>query len=194
MTTTFPRIRGTKTTNRLRAVSTPSSADLFPIVYDELRSIASNYLRRQPVGHTLQPTALVHEAYMRLAEDAEAGTWERAQFLGIAARVMRHVLVDHTRRRTAAKRGGGSRRIALEEIAETTTALTWKGVDILALGEALEKLEELDARRARIVDMRVFLGMSVVETADAIGISPKTVEKDWAGARAWLRLALDRGE
>lgn len=174
--------------HRARDGDPKAAAELFPLVYDELRRIAAGYLRQQPAGLTLQPTALVHEAFLRLVDQTKVDHEDRGHFIGLAARVMRLVLIDATRRRTAKKRGGNAAKVPLEEEAILAAA---PGIDVLALGEALSTLENLDERKARVVDLRIFFGMSVNEVADVLGVSPKTVEKDWTGARAWLRKELE---
>ena len=161
---------------------------LFRRVYEELRRMAANRMRMEAAGHTLQPTALVHEACLRLMD---SGTdWQnRRHFFGAAAEAMRRVLVDHARRRDAAKRGGGLRRITL-----TNLDLEGLGadVDLLALEDALRDLEAESARLARLVELRFFVGLSIEEAAATIGMSPATVKRDWAFARAWLLERLDR--
>lgn len=160
--------------------------ELLPLVYDDLHHQAERYMRAQPGGHTLQTTALVHEAYLRLiGPDAGASAFEnRAHFFGVAARAMRSVLVDHARAWHAAKRGGGARALTLgaaDDLAEHEP-----DVDVLALDEALTRLAELDPRQARIVELRYFAGLSIDETAETIGVSHATVERDWRTARLWL--------
>jgi RNA polymerase sigma factor (TIGR02999 family) len=156
---------------------------LFPLVHDDLRTIAARLLRHEAPGHTLQPTDLVHEAYLRLAGGPSATPEDRAHFLAIAARAMRHLLVDHARRRRAAKRGGGASpvRITNEQV----------GVDLsfdelLALDDALERLGALDPRLRQVVECRFFGGLTEPETAQALGVTTRTVQRDWARARAWL--------
>jgi len=153
---------------------------LIPLVYRDLRRRAARYLRKEPAGHTLQPTALVHEAYLRLI--GQDLTWHnRSHFFAVASLVMRRVLVDHARRRRTTKREGV--RVALDEALDAAAA---RGVDVLHLDEALTQLSALDARQARIVELRFFGGFSEEETADALAISPATVRRDWSAARAWL--------
>lgn len=164
-----------------------SLADLLPSVYDELRQLARRYLARERRNHSLQPTALVHEAYMRLAAQREQGFVSRAHFLGLAARMMRRILVDHARRRNADRRGGGSIAVTLDE---DLVAAPGTGVDLLLLDEALEELARLDQRQARIVELRFFGGLTVEETADIVGISVPTVKRDWQTAKLFLRHAL----
>jgi RNA polymerase sigma factor (TIGR02999 family) len=163
--------------------------ELFPIVYTEVRKLARSYLRRERPDHTLQPTALVNEAYMRLVDQRHVDWQNRAHFFGIAAQVMRRVLVDHARMRQADKRGSGERPVVLDEalalVAERTP-------DVVALDDALRALAELDPRQAQIVELRFFGGLSIEEAAEVIGLSPATVKREWSAARAWLRRELER--
>ena len=157
---------------------------LTPLVYEELRRQASRYLRRERRGHTLQTTALINEAYLRLIDARDVHWQGRAHFFAIAANLMRRVLVDHARRRDAEKRGGSGLRLTLDEglaVAKETD------VDLLAIDEALDRLAKIDAQQARVVELRFFSGLTVDETAAALGVSPKTVKRDWSVARAWLR-------
>lgn len=162
---------------------------LMPIVYDELRRLAYNYLRREHPGHTLQPTALVNEAYLRLVDQRQAKWQNRAQFLGVAAQLMRRILVDHARQKYAAKRGGADwQRLSLtdaDSIAGKPEA------DLLAVHDALNELAVMDPQQSRIVEMRFFGGLSIEETAAVLGVGHATVERDWKLARAWLRRKLD---
>jgi RNA polymerase sigma factor (TIGR02999 family) len=161
---------------------------LLPVVYAELHRQAERALRRETPGHTLQATALVHEAYLRLVEQDHARWQNRAQFLGVAAHLMRRVLVDHARARHAAKRGGAAEAVTLGDVDVAREA---PGVDVLALHEALERLAGLDPAQARLVELRFFGGLTIEETAEALGISPATVKREWATARAWLRRELE---
>ena len=157
--------------------------ELLPVLYEELRGLAGAFLRHERRGHTLQPTALAHEAWLRLV-DAEQIQWKgRSHFLALAARVMRRVLIDHARRHGAEKRGGGRQRVTLSE---GTPILGGSEVDVLALDEALTELGELDDRKARVVEFRFFAGMNMREVAEALGVSQTTAEDDWYFARAWL--------
>ncbi|MGV3518095.1 MAG: sigma-70 family RNA polymerase sigma factor [Luteitalea sp.] len=160
-----------------------AAAELFPIVYEELRRLAASALRRERTDHTLQPTALVHEAFLRLAETPGASWENRAHFVAVAARVMRRVLVDHARGRNALKRGNGEIRVPLDDV---DVAAVGQDVDLVALDDALARLATLDERQARIVELRFFGGLSVPETAALIGASERTVKRDWQVARAWL--------
>jgi RNA polymerase sigma factor (TIGR02999 family) len=158
---------------------------LIPLVYDDLRRRAAGYLRRERPGHTLDPTALVHEAFLRLVDQGQAGFESRSHFLAIAARVMRQVLVDHARTRQAAKREGGRRKVSLDEAPLLSVSDDASG-DLLDLEEALQRLGALDPRKVEIVEMRYFGGLSVDETAEVLGLSPATIKRDWSLARAYL--------
>ncbi len=168
---------------------------LIPLVYAELRRMAHHQLAAEPDGHTLSTTALVHEAYLRLADQA-SGAWEnRAQFFALAARAMRRVLVDYARRRQAVRRGGaGQRSVSLEDAEEGADAdalqLAARGEELLALDEALERLSAIDPRAARVVECRFFGGLTEAETAESLGVSTRTVSGEWLMARGWLYRAL----
>jgi len=153
-------------------------------LYRELRAIAGALVRGRGEGQTLQPTALVHEAWLKLGASNTLEVHDRAHFLAIAAGAMRQILVDHARRRRAVKRGGGMRAVTLDSIDAVDDAAA--PLDVLAVDECLVRLSRLDARQAQVVEMRVFAGMSVDETAEVLGVSPRTVELDWRMARAWL--------
>ena len=157
--------------------------EVFPLVYAELRRIAAREMRREKPGRTLQTTALVHEAYLRLLKDASLSFENRAHFLGIAAHAMREILIEHARARTARKRGGGAVRLTLDDLVAPVPS---PSIDVLALDEALERLARLDERHARVVELRYFGGLSVEETAVALELSPATVKRAWTIARAWL--------
>ena len=166
----------------------PGAVDrLLPLVYDELRALARRELRRERSDHTLQPTALVHEAYLKLARLDRLEWRDRAHFFGAAAGTMRRVLVSHARRKRAEKRGGGAKAVPLENV---VLAARERPEDVLALDEALARLADLDSRQAQVVECRFFAGMSVPETAEALGVSPATVKRDWTAARAWLNREL----
>jgi RNA polymerase sigma factor (TIGR02999 family) len=164
---------------------------LVPLVYAELRRLADACMRGESPGHTLQPTALLHEAYLRLIAQNRADWQNRAQFFRVAAQLMRRILVDHARQRAAAKRGGPAAKADFD-VGQLQTA-TAAHDEVLAVDKALARLGELDAQQCRIVEMRYFGGLSVEETAEALGISPRTVKRDWAMARAWLQTELSGG-
>jgi RNA polymerase sigma factor (TIGR02999 family) len=164
---------------------------LFPIVYDELRQAAAAALRRERPEHTLQPTALVHETFLRLADDSRVWWENRSHFLAIASKVMRRILVEHARGRNAQKRGSGEARRSLDDI-DVPMPDAAGGVDLVALDDALARLASLDPRQARIVELRFFGGLTVEETATVIGSSPRTVKRDWQVARAWLKREMAR--
>jgi len=157
---------------------------LVPLVIDELRRLARHYMKNERVGHTLQPTALVNEAYMRLAGYKEMDWQSRAHFIGVAASVMRQVLIDYARKKNAAKRGGTEKDVPLDD--NLATLSNEQTAELLDLDRALHQLEEMNPRHAKIVEMRYFGGLTVEETAEALGVSPITVKRDWAVARAWL--------
>ena len=162
-------------------------ARLVPLVYQELKRLAAHFLRDEREGHTLQPTALVNEAYVRLA--GQKADWRnRAQFMAVAGQVMRRILVDYARQRVAAKRGGGAMTLDLDRC--EIGAEIGQSEELLAVDEALSRLAALDLQQARVVEMRYFCGMTVEETAQALEISPRTVKREWAMAKAWLRLEI----
>ncbi len=156
---------------------------LLPLVYEELRRIAARQLVHERHDHTLQATAVVHEAFLRLCRAHEVSWESRRHFFAFAARLMRRVLVDHARRRRAEKRGGSGLRVSLEEGLAQTTGPT---PDLLALDQALTRLADLDPRKATVVELRVFAGMTVEETADQLHLSPETIHREWRRAKAWL--------
>jgi RNA polymerase sigma factor (TIGR02999 family) len=162
---------------------------LMPLVYSELRRQAGNYLRRERPGHTLQPTALVNEAYLKLIDQKNAKWQNRAQFFGVAAQLMRRILVDHARQHQAAKRGGSDQQRL--SITSAEKLVKQPEVDLLALHEALEELTAIDPQQGRIVELRFFGGLSIEETAEVLHIGHATVERDWKMARAWLRRKLE---
>jgi RNA polymerase sigma factor (TIGR02999 family) len=162
---------------------------LLPIIYNDLRRLAGAYLSNERKDHTLQPTALVHEAYIRLV-DWENVSWQnRAHFFAVAAQVMRRILVDHARGKKAEKRGGFGQLLSLDEAVSFAEK---KDVDLVALDDALNELEKSDARQAKIVELRFFGGLTIEETAEALRISPATVKNEWAFAKAWLRVELTK--
>ncbi len=167
----------------------PALDALLPLVYEELRILARRELRRERTGHTLSPTALVHEAYLKLAR-LDRIRWEnRAHFFGACAEEMRRILVSHARKRHAGRRGGAAEHVPLEN---ACVAAMTRPAELLALDEALTRLTALDARQARVVECRFYAGMDITETAELLGTSPATVKRDWTAARAWLNRELAR--
>jgi RNA polymerase sigma-70 factor, ECF subfamily len=161
---------------------------LLPLVYAELHRRANIAMRRENEGNTLQATALVHEAYLRLVEQDRVAWRNRAQFYGVAAQLMRRILIDHAREHLAQKRGGGARQVTLSGVEAPSDSDD--AIDVLALNEALGRLALLDTRQARLVELRYFGGLGIEETAEALDVSPATVKREWATARAWLRREL----
>jgi RNA polymerase sigma factor (TIGR02999 family) len=172
---------------RLRLGDADARAELLPLVYEQLRGVARGQLARERKNHTLQATALLHEAWMKLDGLGAVAPEDRGHFMALAARTMRQILVDHARRKKADKRGGDWDRVTLDV---ALAQLQQDRLDLLGLDEALERLAAQDARKARVVEMRFFSGMSMAEIADVMGVSLRTVEGDWYMARAWLRKAL----
>jgi RNA polymerase sigma-70 factor, ECF subfamily len=163
-----------------------------PLVYGELRGLAARQLRRERSGHTLQPTALVNEVFLRLAGRSTVQLEARAEFFALAAQAMRRILVDHARKRHAARRGGNATAVSIEEVVEGGPQPAVGVVDMIVLDTALAELEGLDPRQARVVELKYFAGLSIDEIAALLGISNATVRRDWAMARAWLRRELER--
>ena len=163
--------------------------ELIPILYDELRAIAAYHMRRERAEHTLQPTALVNEAYFRLVDQTRADWGGRSHFLAVASQAMRRLLIDHARGRRRDKRGGELHRVDFEEALERAATFD---ADVLAVHEALERLARLDERQAKVVELRYFGGLSVDEAAAALGLSKRTVEAEWTHAKAWLLRELSR--
>jgi len=166
---------------------------LMDAVYGELRKMARGYLRRERASHSLSPTALVHEAYLKLVDQQRVKWQNRAHFFAIAARVMRRILVDHARRDLREKRGGGAVHVELENAEGLPQDTPVDVVDTLALNRALEKLEELDPDQARVVELRFFGGLTVEETATVLAVSPATIKREWAMAKSWLYRELTGG-
>jgi len=164
---------------------------LMPLVYGELRQMAKRHMSRQSPGHTLQTTALIHEAFLKLVNQSEKQWQNRAHFFGVAAQAMRAILVDYARSRRYAKRGGGARAVALDEAA---TVSEERAAEFVALDDALKALSQIDPRKSRVVEMRHFGGLSVEETAEVLKVSPDTVMRDWRLARTWLRRELSGGQ
>ncbi len=164
---------------------------LIPLIYGELRKMAKRYMRGQPTGHTLQTTALIHEAYLKLAIQEEKQWQNRAHFFGVAAHAMRNILVDYARAQQADKRGGEARAVSLDEAAMVTGE---RAAEVVALDDALNSLAKLAPRQSRVVELRYFGGLSVEETAEVLKISAETVTRDWRMAKAWLLRELQRSD
>jgi RNA polymerase sigma-70 factor, ECF subfamily len=160
-----------------------ASAKLIPVVYDELRRLAGSYMRRERVDHTLQATALVHEAYLKLIEQRSVNWQSRAHFFGVAAQLMRRILIDHARGHSRQKRGGEQKKVSLDEALIFSEQ---QADELLAVDDSLNLLAKIDPRQAKIVELRFFGGLSVEETAEVLGVSPKTIKRDWSVAKAWL--------
>ena len=171
----------------IRDGDSTAARELVPLVYDELRRLAGHYMRGERPGHTLQATALVHEAWLKLIDTSRVEFENRSHFFAMAAQQMRRILVDHARARQAGKRGGKAEKLPLNEVVVGPDA---EQADILALDDALQALAKLDPQQSRIVELRYFGGLSIEETAQVLGISPATVKREWAMARAWLRQEL----
>jgi len=167
-----------------------AASRLIPLVYRELRQMAARQMRRERVDHTLQTTALVHEAYLKLVEQTPASWQNRAHFFAVAAQVMRHILIDHARGQAREKRGGG---VAVIQLDEALVFSPEQSSELLEVDAALHRLTELDPRQGKIVELRFFGGLTVDETAAVLGISPKTVKRDWSVAKAWLHGELKQG-
>lgn len=187
-----------------RAGSEAALEALLPLVYEQLRELAQRHLRRERGSHTLQRTALVHEAYLRMVDQKEVNWESRAQFFGIASQMMRRILVDHARKRAAAKRGGGNQKVDLDAVlaaeddvespATTFDAAAREAeIDFEAVHQALERLEALDPHQVKLIELRFFGGLSIQEVAEVIGVSPATAKREWAIARAWLQRELTSG-
>ncbi len=182
----------TRALERVRKLDDDAANQVLPLVYGELRELAASCMRREAAAHTLQPTAVVHEAWMKICGGSGSEFASRAHFFGIAARAMRQVLVDHARRRDAVKRGGGAiDRVTLSELSDDDGSD--RAIDIVSLHDALEELEQLEPRMARIVELRFFGGLTIREAAELSGVSETTADDDWAFARAWLRRKLEDG-
>ncbi len=172
--------------------------ELLPLIYRELHRLARRQRRSQHAGHTLDTTALVHEAYLKLVKHQDPSWKNRRQFFWVAARAMRHILVDYAKQQRAAKRGGGKARVSLDQhaedgLGERLLLSEERTEEVLALDEALERLSAFDERLSQIVELRYFAGLTIPETADALGCSPATVKRDWTTARAWLYRELSGG-
>ena len=179
--------RNTRLLREAREGAGPAAEELVSLTYDSLRELAASFMKRERAGHSLQATALVHEAYLRLIDQEHAGWRDREHFLAVAAVLMRRILVDHARGKAALKRGGHLQRVPLED----SLAIKGANLDVIALDEALGRLRESDERKARVVELRYFGGLSIAEVARALGIAEPTAEKDWYIARAWLHRELN---
>jgi RNA polymerase sigma-70 factor (ECF subfamily) len=160
-----------------------AASRLMPLIYDELRRLAASYMRREREDHTLQATALVHEAFIKLVDQRGVNWQNRAHFFGVAAQLMRRILVDHARGHLRQKRGGDNQKVSLDEalvFAET------QADELIAVDDSLNQLAKIDPRQARVVELRFFAGLSVDEAADVLGVSPKTIKREWSVAKAWL--------
>lgn len=194
--------RATRSIEQVASGNPHAVADLMPLVYDELRRVAARYIARERRGQTLQATALVNEAFVRLVNENARGFQNRAHFVAIAALSMRQILVQRARARRAAKRGGAPLRVTLDEDVLPERAIGGAAggagfgrpddIDVLSLDEALTRLADLDATQATIVELRYFGGLTIEETAEALRTSPSTVKREWSMARAWLKQALDQ--
>ncbi|MBP6772992.1 MAG: sigma-70 family RNA polymerase sigma factor [Gemmatimonadaceae bacterium] len=170
-------------------MNAPDLDAMLPVVYAELRELAERHLQRERPDHTLQPTALVNEAYLRLQSQRKVDWANRAQFFGIAAQMMRRILVTHAEARHASKRGGFATRVTLDESVSWTDE---RDLDLVELDETLQRLAAIDPRQAQVVELRFFAGLTIEDTAEALGISPATVKREWTVAKAWLRRELTR--
>ena len=179
----LPQTQVTQLLNKWQEGHQEALEALMPLVYSELKRLAGSYLRRERIDHTLQSAALVNEAYLRLVDQTQTRWQNKAHFYGIAAQMMRRILADHARGHNAVKRGAGMPELELNEAMAQAQS---RSVDVMDLEEALQRLEKLDPQQGRIVELRFFSGLSIEDTANVLGISPATVKRDWAAARAWL--------
>jgi RNA polymerase sigma factor (TIGR02999 family) len=175
---------------RFREGDREAEAQLIPLVYNELRRLASRYLKRERGAHTLEPTALVHEAFLRLTNENQPEWQDRAHFFGVAARLMRQILVDHARRHHSLKRGGDCQQSTMTE--ELAVYSPQKSAELLALDEALQRLASQDERQCRVVEMKFFAGLNIEQIAAVLDVSTRTVKRDWTMARAWLHQEMTR--
>lgn len=183
----------TKLLTALEAGDRQAANQLLPLVYDELRKLATHRMSSERASHTLQPTALVHEVYLRLVDPQNAPSWDgQAHFFGAAAEAMRRILIDNARRRRREKRGGT--RLQMELHDEHSISVDTQVEDLLSLDEALTQLEKEDIQLAKLVELRYFAGMTIDDTAQVLGVSPRTIKRDWAYARAWLKRYMDGKE
>ena len=190
-----PRARATEILTELErdgVRSGPSAEELMPLLYDELRRLARGFMARERRHHTLQPTALVHEAYLKLVDQSRVDWRGRTHFRAVGARVMRRILIDHARRHGSAKRGGGGQRVTLGESLLRSADPELDLEELLSLNEALDRLRAIDERQSQVIELRFFGGLSVEEVAESLGVSRRTVEADWTHGRAWLKRELSR--
>jgi len=188
---TAPESGITQLLKQWRSGNQAAFEQLMPLVYDELHRVAQRAMSQQPAGHTLQPTALINEAYLRMCDMPQIEWQDRAHFFAVAARVMRHLLVDHARAQVTAKRGGGAQHVEFDEVAVFTPE---RSAELLALDDALNRLAAVDEKKSRIVELRYFGGLTVEEVAEVLGIAVITVKREWAKARLWLYQQLQTGE
>ena len=181
----------TQLLDRLRDGDAAASEAIIPLLYEELRGIAARCLKSERRGHTLQPTALVHEAFLKLVDQKNADFRSRGHFMAIAAMVMRRILVNHAEKRSAAKRGGGAARVPLDD---DVGASEGQDLDVVALDEALHRLAKNDERKAKVVEQRFFAGMGMSQIAENLGVSLATVKRDWEYARTWLMREIQRDD
>jgi RNA polymerase sigma-70 factor (ECF subfamily) len=177
----------TQLLSEMQSGKTGAADELLPMVYQELRRIAGSYMRRERADHTLQATALVHEAYLQLVDQTRVDWKNRAHFFGVAAQLMRRILVEHARSHHAQKRGGDASKLALEEV---INYFPQKEMTLVSLDDALHELERMDPRQSRIVELRFFGGLTTEEVSEVMGISTATIEREWRAARAWLHSQL----
>ena len=185
-----PKEDVTKLLRDLSVGKTEAGEKLLPLVYEELRSLAAYYMRNERPGHTLQTTALVHEAYLRLCGGMDMDWESKAHFLGIAANTMRRILIDYARKRNREKKGGGWKRESLDKV---EAFIGEPSMDLIALNQAMEHLSEIDPTMVRVVELKFFGGLTVEETAKVLSISPRTVKNEWRTAKAWLRHHMSKG-
>ncbi len=184
-----PDVSGT--VGQCRSCDGEAAASLFPLVYHELRALAEGYLRHERPDHTLQPTALVHEAYLKLVDQTQATWQDRAHFVAVAARAMRQILVNHAIAHGTKKRGGGRRKLSIDD---SLAAVPDRAADLLALDEALKRLGQVDPQKAELVQLRFFGGLTAEEASEVLGVSLATVERGWRLSRAWLRREISKGD
>ncbi len=180
----------TRLLDRMRDGDAAASEAIVPLLYEELRAVAARCLKSERRGHTLQPTALIHEAYLKLVNQKDADYRSRGHFMAVAAMVMRRILVNHAEKRAAAKRGGGAARVPLSDGVGATDE---EELNLVALDEAMDKLARLDSRKAAIVEQRFFAGMEMSQIAENLGVSLSTVKRDWEYSRTWLMREIERG-